>query len=160
MNGKRGLQVACLVALVSLLAVGFSPAQAAPLTTGNILVSDETTPGRIREFTPAGALVQTFNLPPGLPGDGPPRDLVVDRNGNIQIYNGTFSPVLTALNPATGAVLSNTPFAGWSTVANITYGGITAFGDFVFVTDMATAARARAPAPNPSHRRGPPRPGP
>ncbi len=114
---------------------------AAPLTPGNILVNDEvfSAPGRLREFTPSGVLVQTFTVLFAPGGDGQPRDIVVDRDGNVQIYNGTFSPFLTTLNPVTGNVINNTTFPGWSTVNNITYGGIAAFEDVVFVTDMATA---------------------
>ncbi len=140
MTPRTGPLAACLLTLALV-----GPAHAGPLTTGNILVSDEvfSSSGRIREFTPAGLLVQTFTFPT----PGQPRDITVDANGNIQIYNGTFDPALnlTTLNPVTGAVVANTPFAGWSTVNNITYGGIAAFGDFVFVTDMATAG---AGAPN------------
>src|SRR5262245_14832486 len=136
-------QVMYLTVLVLSLAAEAGPAHAGPLTTGNILVSDEVfgTQGRIREFTPSGVLVQAFTFPT----TGQPRDIVVDANGNIQIYNGTFTPALTTLNPATGAVVSDTPFAGWSTVNNITYGGTAAFGTFAFVSDMATAG---AGAPN------------
>jgi hypothetical protein len=142
MKSRRSLAFLCLAILAVLLFGVGNVAHATPLTTGNILVSDEvfSGPGRVREFTPAGVLVQTFNFPASPPGDGQPRDLIVDSNGNIQIYNGTFTPVLTTLNPAgTGTVTGNTPFLGWSTINNTTYGGIAAFGDFVFATDMATA---------------------
>jgi hypothetical protein len=127
-----------LAALALLPAAG--PAAAAPITQGNILVSDEVLsgPGRVREFTPAGVLVQTFVLAVNPLSDGPPRDLVVDANGNVQIYNGTLSPALISLDPVAAGVFRNTPFAGWSTVGNLTYGGVAAFDDFVFVTDMAT----------------------
>src|SRR5262249_2275021 len=118
---------------------GCRPVYADALTTGNILVSDEVFggTGRVREFTPSGQLVQTFNFPLA-PGDGQPRSITVDSNGNIQIYNGTFTPYLTTLNPVTGAVVSNVTLPGWSTVNNITYGGLGAFGHYVFATDMFT----------------------
>jgi len=130
----------CLVLLTSFLVVGLEVVQAAPLTPGNILI-DDTLPfggdNRVREFTPSGDLVQTF-LFPSRGGSESPRDLAVDRNGNVEIYNGTFSPVLTTLQPATGDVIKNTSFAGWSTAAITHYGGTAAFGDFVFVTDTFT----------------------
>jgi hypothetical protein len=123
------------------LVAGAGPAHAQPLTPGNVLVSDEvfSGSGRVREFTPAGALVRTFTYPVSPPADFQPRDIVVDVNHNIQIYNGTFTPVLTTLDPVSGNVVSNTPFTGWSTVNNTTYGGLAAAGKYVFATDMATA---------------------
>jgi hypothetical protein len=126
--------------------MGPAHAPAAPLTPGDILVNDETFgPGRLREFTPSGVLVQTFAVPTAPGGDTQPRDVAVDVNGNVQVYNGTFSPYLTTINPVTGAVIANTTLPGWSTVNNITYGGLGAFGNYVFATDMATAG---AGAPN------------
>ncbi len=64
----------------------------------------------------------------------------MDSNGNIDIYNGTFSPTLTTINPATGAVVGNTTLAGWSTINNTTYGGLAAYGNYVFATDETTAS--------------------
>jgi len=140
MNDVRVIRAAHWAALVVWLTVGFGFAHAEVLTPGNILVSDEvfTGNGRVREFTPSGQLVQTFSFPLA-PGDGQPRSITVDINGNIQIYNGTFTPYLTGLNPVTGAVVSNVTLAGWSTINNATYGGLGAFGNYVFATDMATA---------------------
>ena len=146
MKRIRVFRIVGLLALILGLAAPLAPAVAGPLTPGDILVSDEVFSGngRIREFTSSGQLVQTFTFPLA-PGDGQPRSITVDTNGNIQIYNGTFSPFLTTLNPVTGAVISNVTLAGWSTVNNITYGGLGAFGNVVFATDMATAG---AGAPN------------
>ena len=146
MNDVRVIRAAHWAALVVWLTAGFGFAHAEVLTPGNILVSDEvfTGNGRVREFTPSGQLVQTFSFPLA-PGDGQPRSITVDINGNIQIYNGTFTPYLTGLNPVTGAVVSNVTLAGWSTINNATYGGLGAFGNYVFATDMATAG---AGAPN------------
>ena len=143
MKGMRGLRVVSLLALVLLLAASLGTARADPLTPGNILVSDETfgSPGRIREFTPSGDLVQTFTFPSPAPGgDGQPRGITVDINGNIQIYNGTFHPVLTTLDPVSGTVLNNTSFPGWSTINNTTYGGLAAFDNYVFATSTRTGS--------------------
>jgi hypothetical protein len=137
MHRTRVLRTGCLAALVLIFSARLVPAHAAPLTFGNILVSAETF--QLREFTPSGVLVQTFAIPAVPGGDGAPRDIVVDALGNVEIYNGTFLPFLTTLNPTTGTVLKNTTFPGWSTVSNGTFGGIAAFGDFVYVTDMRTA---------------------
>jgi hypothetical protein len=109
---------------------------AAPLIPGNFLISDEVfgASGRIREFTPAGVLVQTQTFT----SVGQPRDIAVDANGNIQIYDGTFAPTLTTLHPSSGAAATHTPFSGWSTVNGTTLGGLATFGHFVYATDMTT----------------------
>src|SRR5262249_52743487 len=76
--------------------------QAGPITQGDILVTQGNFGGSsLKEFTPTGTFVQTITLP--MPGDGGARGVVVDSNGNVQIYNGTFSPFLTIYNPNTGA---------------------------------------------------------
>ena len=140
MNSKRMRAGCCLVLLASFLAGRLDVVQAAPLTQGNILIDDTVSfgeEGRLREFTASGDLIQTF-LFPSSGGTETPRDIAIDRNGNVEIYNGTFRPFLTALQPATGNVIKNTSFPGWSTANNGTYGGTAAFGDFVFVTDTFT----------------------
>jgi hypothetical protein len=131
--GPRKSHVAGLAAALAVLAVtAWAPqALAAPLTPGNVLAASE---GRLIEYTTAGAPVQTINVP--LEGGGGIRDLAVDRFGNVQIYNGTFAPLLTQYDPRTG-VFTHQPSA-FSTVNNLTYGGIAAAGDYVFVTDMNT----------------------
>jgi hypothetical protein len=107
---------------------------AAPFKPGNILVSNSPFGDEdIFEYTPAGALVQSINLSPA--NDG--RDLIVDRAGRAQLYNGVFSPTLTQYDPKTNSFSSRT-FAGWSTVNNLTYGGVATNGRYVFATDMNT----------------------
>jgi hypothetical protein len=68
-----------------------------------------------------------------------PRDLVMDSNGNVLIFNGSFSPFLSTFNPSTSA-WNHQGEPGWDTVNNLTYGGIAATANQVFVTDMHTAA--------------------
>jgi len=125
------------VSLLMLFGVGLVSriSWAAPLTPGNIIVSNSPFGAQdLFEFTPAGAQVQKIPVAPA--GDG--RDLVIDRGGRVQIYNGTFNPTLTAYDAVSNTVSSRV-FTGWSTVNNLTYGGIGAFGRYVFVSDMATA---------------------
>jgi hypothetical protein len=74
---------------------------AAPLTAGNILVS-RSSAYQLVEFTPAGAVVQTFNIPSPGAATEYLRDAVVGLNGIVYLYNGTFDPVVTILNPTTG----------------------------------------------------------
>jgi PEP-CTERM motif len=118
-------------------AVGSSPAGAQPLTPGNLLVSNLST-GVLSEYTPAGGLVRSFTFPDFEGGFHDLRDIQVSPDGNVHAYNGTFTPQMSTLVPTSGTITSQ-PFAGWSTVNNISYGGIGAFGTGVFVTDMATA---------------------
>jgi hypothetical protein len=88
----------------------------------------------IDEYTTSGLLVQQF----AAPATEEARDLIVDENGQIQLYNGTFSPTLTTVDPATGNNSEQT-IAGLSTVNNVSFGGIATFHQFVYLTDMATA---------------------
>ncbi len=107
------------------------------LSTGNVLVDNEafSSPSQVSEITPTGSVVHSIHF--ATPGQ--PRAAVMDNNGNIDVYNGTFTPTLTTLNPATGAVVANTTLAGWSTINNTTYGGLAAYGNYVFATDETTA---------------------
>ena len=122
-----------LIELLLMLSAGRS--FGALLTSGNIVVSNSPFGSQdLFEYTPAGVRVQQIPVTPA--GDG--RDLVIDRDGRVQLYNGSFAPTLTAYDPATGTFSSRT-ITGWSTDNNLTYGGIGAFGRYIFVTDMATA---------------------
>jgi hypothetical protein len=116
-------------------------AVAGPLVSGNILV---TTNGNLLEYTPSGTLVQTVPVPSVEPFTGSLRGVVVDSNGNVQLYNGTFNPALTTYDPIAGT-FANHFFPGLSTVNNVTYGGVAAYQNFVYASDMATAG---AGAPN------------
>lgn len=105
-----------------------------PLTAGNILLSNRAMGTQdFMEFTPQGELVQRISISPL--GDG--RDLTIDRDGRVQLYNGTFTPTLTTYDRAANSYSSRT-LVGWTTVNNSTYGGIGTFGKYVFVTDMTT----------------------
>jgi hypothetical protein len=126
---------ALLVTFITLVAV--ATAQAAPLTPGNVLISNLNT-GSLTEVTTAGAQVQSFLFPDFAGGFHDLRDIVVAPSGFVEAYNGTFTPHLSTLDPATNTITSRT-FPGWSTVNNISYGGVGAIADGVYVTDMATA---------------------
>src|SRR5204862_6668165 len=84
----------------------------APLTAGNILVSfaygvDDS---RVYQFTNQGQLCQGFLIPHTTDDDV--RDLIVDPQGKVQIFNGTFDPQLTTLTPATNTTVNHT-YTGW-----------------------------------------------
>ena len=109
-------------------------------TPGDILVSSTTDfqTSLLREYTPTGTLVQTFSVPIAPGGDAYSRGIATDASGNVQIYNGTFSPYLTTLNPTGSGSFSNHTFSGWSTVNDIYFGGVAVNGNYAYATDMST----------------------
>src|SRR5262249_48907663 len=91
-----------------------------------------------QELNDAGGLVRTVNIPapPGTSSDTP-RDLVMANSGKVYVYNGTFTPALATYDPSTGWTQQG--YTGWSTVNNVSYGGLALFQNYVYVSDMTTA---------------------
>ena len=125
---------------IGLVATTSASAWAGSFTPGDILVSSTTDlqTSLLREYTPTGTLVQTFSVPIAPGGDSYSRGVATDASGNAQIYNGTFSPYLTTLNPTGSGSFSNHTFSGWSTVNDIYFGGVAVNGNYAYATDMAT----------------------
>ncbi|MBV08403.1 MAG: hypothetical protein CMN21_04195, partial [Rubinisphaera sp.] len=96
----------------------------------NILImNDPSGPATLFEFDTSGNLVSTtMDITEG-------RDLVFDSNGILHVFQGTS---LFSYNPVTCEV-TETFYPGLSTVGNLTYGAITAYGDYLFIADMQTA---------------------
>jgi hypothetical protein len=69
----------------------------------------------------------------------------VDVEGAIVVYNGTFDPFLSVFDAST-ETWSHTTHPGWSTINNITYGGLVAIDPFVIATDMITGGPGDFPA--------------
>src|SRR5689334_16537173 len=90
--------------------------------------------GNLYEFGQNGVVVGTVPIPAGTDGqstgDSPPRDISMDDAGHVYVYNGTFAPFLSRYDTVSGT-WSHMTFAGWSTVNNVTYGGIVASGNYV-----------------------------
>jgi hypothetical protein len=108
-------------------------------TPGNILVSNAPLTGgtaKLYEYTPFGQQVNEYDLPQFEPQG--PRDLVLDANGHVQIYNGTLQPRLTTLTSSPTPLFSDTQFAGWNTFGDAAFGGVATYGDYVYVTDCQT----------------------
>jgi hypothetical protein len=149
---KHGTRYVTAILAISLAAAAWAPARANSLTPGNILVSTEnfsTSIGDIVfEYTTSGTVVQQFAIP--YPGGRPitedVRGIVANPAGQVQIFNGTFSPFLTTLTPTSGGpgmgTFANTTTTGWSMVANISFGEIGTIGHFVFAGDMMTAVNS------------------
>jgi hypothetical protein len=112
------------------------------LLAGNLLADTEI-PGELvwnlQQYTQQGALVSSQPVSDPASSDYPAaRGLSVDPSGNINIYDGTFTPYLASYAPATNS-WSYQNFPGWSTFNNVTYGEVAAYKTFVFASDMATA---------------------
>ncbi len=108
-----------------------------PNTTSSYLLYDDGPNNSVLEYTTSGTLVNSFTVPPTPSDDGPLRGLAIDANGNVAIYNGTFSPYLSTLSLATGTLLNNSTYTGWDTVGSSDFGGAAAYGNYVFVTGAA-----------------------
>jgi VCBS repeat-containing protein len=102
------------------------------LVTTSIAVTEQV----LREYTPSGDLVRTVSLP-ATGSYEPGRDLIYDQSGQVHAYLGTFDPALGSYTLAGGGWTERT-HAGWSTVNNVSNGGIGQWGDYVYVTDMTT----------------------
>ncbi|MFN2624240.1 MAG: hypothetical protein ABR611_15495, partial [Chthoniobacterales bacterium] len=113
---------------------------ATPVPTHDILVSVEGTGAGgnfVRQFTPSGAIVRTipFNYNGGTyPYTETLRDIVVDKDGYIDAYNGTLAPLLTRYSTASNS-FTHTRIDGWSNEEYVTIGGIATYGSFIFLSD-------------------------
>lgn len=113
------------------------------LTPGNILVTHSPNgvgeKALLQEYTRTGTLVRSVELPDFSEGDyADVRDVVLDHNGNVQIYNGTSSPRLTTYDPVAD-ILINQQFPNWNSAQNNTFGGLAVWRNFVFATDQEVA---------------------
>ncbi len=108
------------------------------LFPGDILKDDFNgfNKGRIREITTAGSVVRTINLSTS----DQLRGMVLDANGHIDVYRGASPAYLSIIDPSTGTEIASTTFSGWTTADTATSGGIAAYGNYVFVTDMNTGS--------------------
>ncbi|MBN1514521.1 MAG: PEP-CTERM sorting domain-containing protein [Phycisphaerae bacterium] len=127
----RGLALGVFLATAAVV-------NATPLTGGNLLINTDRI---LLEFTPSGDWVQTIPIPYPGPAAERARDIVVDRQGHVLVYNGTTAPYLSCYDAAADA-WSHTTFARWSNLQNDAYGGIAAHEQYAFVTDMVTFSGA------------------
>jgi hypothetical protein len=112
---------------------------------GNVLAvihsANGQEPDLIKEFAPDGSLVRTLT-PPRAHGA---RDLIVGPNGDIHLYvgedhvsqGGPYPTELNRYHAASGS-WSRWTVPNWSTFGVTHYGGVAAYGDYVYVTDMET----------------------
>lgn len=114
----------------------------AALQPGNLVIGYAPTSGvpTVYEYSPSGSLVQQAEIPSD-GGTEVPRDLTVDDQGLAHIFNGTFHPDLASWDPVANSFKRLT-VDQWSTVSNVTYGGIGSWQHYTFMTDMNTANAA------------------
>ncbi|HEY6187686.1 MAG TPA: carboxypeptidase regulatory-like domain-containing protein [Pyrinomonadaceae bacterium] len=108
-----------------------------PFTSGNLLI----TAGKyLGEYTPGGTLVQEVIVPFPTANNNNvgyfPGDLIVDKNGEVEIYNSAnATSYLTGYNFTQGAWQHHT-YPGWNPWAIYnTFEGIASFGNYIYVTD-------------------------
>src|SRR5258708_5340995 len=115
------------------------------LLSGDLLLTAQD-PGvivyRLLEYTQAGSLVSSTLIPPASSEYQDARGLTVDSSSNIDIYNGTFTPYLSTYVAASHTWTKQT-FAGWDTIGNGSYGGVAAYQNFVFASDMSVLGDAK-----------------
>lgn len=87
----------------------------------------------VQEYTPTGSLVASWEITSTFSSEYA-RDIGVNSAGNIVIYNGTFSPSLTILNPSTGDK-TNYSFGGWNTAGSVIFGALAVAGNYAYATD-------------------------
>ena len=117
-----------------------------PNTTSSYLLYDDGPNNSVLEYTTSGTLVNSFTVPPTPSDDGPLRGLAIYANGNVAIYNGTFSPYLSTLSLCDGQLrCNNSTYTGWDTVGSSDFGGVAAYGNYVFVTAPLTSVIASFP---------------
>jgi hypothetical protein len=126
-----------LFAAIEMMSLSPFTCRGAALTPGNILVVCDTSfvgVSGLYEYTPNGQLVQSFTvLRPPTETYADPRDIDVGTDGRVFVYNGTFSPSVSILNPSSGW---EHRYAGmWATVGNGSYGGIDVDGSTIYVGD-------------------------
>jgi hypothetical protein len=139
-----------LLATLPLLWLALSPAAVAQILQplpGNLIASvNEFTgssgaPRYLAEYTTTGIRRQRFPSVPQPGGTGPTteflRDVLHGPGNAVYVYNGTFNTTLTRLDLQTGSYTQQT-IAGFSTVNNLTFGGLAQMGQYVFATDMQT----------------------
>jgi hypothetical protein len=112
-----------------------SRAQATALNSNDLIVSWAGYPASyVQEYTPSGTLVQSWKITATFSTEYA-RGVAVDNLGNIIIYNGTFSPSLSILNPSTGS-MTNYSSPGWNNSNTTIQGSVAVSGGFAYAQDQ------------------------
>lgn len=123
--------------LVIAFVVGASlaaPAGGVPISPGNLVISQENV---LYEITRDGTIVQTISVPhPAGPRPLPEyvRDVAIDRDGNLVVYNGTYDAYVSTYDVDTES-WSHQTAEGFGSAMSLSVGRVAPFGDIVFATD-------------------------
>lgn len=112
------------------------------LLAGNLIITAEVPSSfsyNLMEYTQQGALVNSQSIPqaPGATETEHARGLSVGPSGDVNVFDGTSTPSLATLSAST----SNWSFQtspGWNTVNNLTFGGVVAYKNYIFASDMGS----------------------
>ncbi len=131
------IRFACPLAVMFLA----GSASAATLTTGDVVVavgfgSQATT--KFAEYTPAGALVQSYSISVPAGTSNVISGIAVGPNSVPYVYVGNFKPVLWTVNPATGTMSTET-VSGWANNGSVAEGGLAAAGNYIYATSENNA---------------------
>ncbi len=112
------------------------------MQAGDILVT-EGGARKVFEYTPLGALVQTFDVPragwqDNTAGTETIRDVATTASGKLVVFDGTFHAGISVLDPTTG-IWNQYQIRGLSTFNNVTTGKVAVSGNYAFATDSSTA---------------------
>jgi hypothetical protein len=126
----------------ALLLAGLAMMLGSPDTRANIVIDPDnilvTYFQSIREYTRDGTLVQSIPVPyPDEPRPGTEwlKDVAMLADGRMAVFNGTFSPYMSILEPGSG-MWTHSTIDGWSVGNGSAISGIGAFGTRVFANDQ------------------------
>src|SRR2546423_1529785 len=98
--------------------------------TSNILVTTHSGNNFvIDEVTSEGTLVRTLTPPVNSGTGSRARDIVLAGNGDIHLFNGTFTPQMSTWHAATNT-WTDLNASNWSTVNAGGYGGVARWGNY------------------------------
>ncbi|UTF59006.1 cellulose binding domain-containing protein [Gilvimarinus sp. DA14] len=107
------------------------------LELDSIIVSAQNT---INRYAYSGELLETVEIP-AITSGATARDIIAISETKIAVFNGVFTPTLSVFD---GSVWQNAEYEGWSIANNISFGGIAATEDYIFVGDMSTGSGGAA----------------
>lgn len=138
---RQRIRVHCPVLAGWILALSSFPSYGVAIAPGSILATVNDT---LLELAPDGTTLQSFAVPyPG--GDSPvaeiPRGVQVAQDGSVLVFNGTFAPYLSRLDPVTGA-WSHATVPDWYIANSGALGAVASMDGYAFVANDSAQARA------------------
>ena len=144
MSAIHFLTKASNVLIVVFTTVLASSGNAASLSQSSVLVSylqpnyytTSGSSGTLNEFTQNGTLIQGFNIPiaTGSSDFNFLRGVAVASDARVLIFNGTFRPSISLLEPTTSVVTSMTA-PHWGVIGDISSGAVVPYGTNIFATN-------------------------